>query len=75
MLGCSSNSYLGEVEHYFIFIPPTILASHDKSYRPLLTALSAKQSECNTEQEDSIVSKIELTMEMGTAIIVYHPAC
>ena len=47
----------------------------DKSYRPLLTASSANQSECNIEQEDSIVYKMELTIEMGSAIVVYHAVC
>ena len=35
----------------------------------------ANQSECNIEQEDSIVYKMELTIEKGAAINVYHAVC
>ena len=37
--------------------------------------ISANQSECNIEQEESIVYKMELTIEIGAAIIVYHAVC
>ena len=47
----------------------------DKSYRLSISALSANQSECNDEQDDSIVYKMELTREMGAAIIVYYAVC
>ena len=47
----------------------------DKSYRHQLTTSSANQNECTIEQEDSIVFKMELTIEMGAAIIVYHTVC
>ena len=47
----------------------------DKSYRPQLTTSSANQNECTIEQEDSIVFKMELTIEMRAVIIVYHTVC
>ena len=40
VLGCSSNSYLGEVEHHFIFIPPTIFASQASDLLTLIYPLA-----------------------------------
>ena len=45
----------------------------DKSYRPLLTASSANQSECNIEQEDCIVYKMEGYAVESTSVQSWAP--